>query len=618
MTAVLRHRGPDGTDARISRGERIGLGHQRLAIIDLSDEAAQPMRSPAGNEITYNGEIYNYLEVRAELEARGIAFRTASDTEVVLAAYEAWGPDCLSRLNGMFAFAIYDRHLDVLFAARDRFGEKPFYYSFTRDGRFVFASEIKALLAHPEMRVPVSNEAIFRFLVLREVDRDPGTFFDGIKALPAAHMLEVNGNGVVHMRPYWRLEPVTDIPNEPIEQLQEFRRLFLDSVRLRLRADVPVGTSLSGGLDSSAIVGAIAALGTSRGQHTFSARFPGSSLDEGRYIDAVVAMTGATAHAVRPDPSRIPDEWHSLAWHQESPFLSLSIYAQWCVMRLASQAGVKVLLDGQGADEVLGGYRFFMASYVKDLLRSARVGTAALTVAEHLATQGLRDAPVIGYNFLPRSVGDIVKRRVRAIGIDPGFARAHGSEPVDVPRFDGTLLNQALYVALTQSMLPPLLRYGDRNSMAFGREVRLPFLDHRLVEFAFALPNDMKLRRTRTKVVLRDALADLLPPAVGQRRDKLGYAPPHAQWLRGPLRPWIEDVMGSAAFKTRPWIDTAVTTRAWRAYLDGADRYQADILRWISLEGWARVFIDDRALMLSSHRDRCVCSRGDSALPKAG
>lgn len=593
MGSLLTHRGPDGVRTSLSTDPTYGFAHTRLSILDLTTSGSQPMTSPSGVQIVYNGEIYNYLELRGELEQHGARFFGTSDTEVLLASYDLWGDDCIPRLNGMFAFALFDPRRGKLVAARDRLGEKPFYYTWAPDGTFVFASEVKALLAFPGVQTRANYTSVYRLLAHREIDRDPETFFEEIRSLPPAHSLELRlGERSLHLHRYWALKPA-----EPTQRTSEdleagFRELFIDSVRLRLRSDVAVGSSLSGGLDSSAIVGAIARLGAAKGQHVFSARFPGTSADEGRYIESVVAKTGVIPHDVVPDPMCVPGEWDSLAWYQESPFLSLSVYAQWCVMRAASKVGVTVLLDGQGADELLAGYRFYAAGQLRDLVRRGRLVEAFATLAVHIRNAGLRDMPAVTFHALPPRLARRIKRSVRAIGLDEEFARAHGVDPQAVGAFPGSTLTRMLHTSLTMDMLPSLLRYGDRNSMAFSRELRLPFLDYRLVEYAFTLPDDAKLSSTRTKVILRDSLRDLIPQLVAERRDKLGYAPPQSEWLRGPLRQWVGDVLHSQSFVNRPWIDARLVDRAWHKYLRGASRYEPDIAKWLSLEGWARVFLD--------------------------
>jgi len=590
MSERIAHRGPDGSRI-VVRDHRVGLAHRRLAIIDLSDAAAQPMRSPSGAEIVYNGEIYNYIELRTELKALGVNFQTESDTEVLLAAYDEWGTACLEHLNGMFAFALYDPRRRMLFAARDRFGEKPFYYHRTPDGRFVFASEIKALLAHPNVPCRPQMRSIFRFLRYKETDRDPETFFEEIWALPPAHFLTLSvDDGRVELHRYWALADTPIDLSPRAELVERYRDLLADSIRIRLRSDVPIGSSLSGGLDSSAIVGYIARACGVEHQHTFSARFPGHALDEGRYIGDVVAFTRAEGYEVVavPDAAALA----RTAWHQEQPFLSLSIFAQWSVMRLAREAGVKVLLDGQGADETLGGYHFYLGAHYRELFRRGRWVRLAREVSAYADQNGLRRLGALSYYALPVEVARQAKRFVPARGVAREFAAVHGGMQEALPRIYRDELRQALYASATSTMLPSLLRYADRNSMAFSREVRLPYLDHRLAEFAFRLPSEMRLHGATTKLILRDAMREYLPGSVRARLDKIGYAPPQRAWLLGPLCDFVGDLLDDRRTADRPWTDAMQVRGAWAAFLGGDPRPESEVLRAVSLELWSRQYLD--------------------------
>ena len=592
MLECISHRGPDGV-RQVIRDGRVGLGHRRLAIIDLSDDASQPMQSASGTEVILNGEIYNYLELRTELASAGAAFRTSSDTEVLLAAYDRWGVDCLRRLNGMFAFAMYDPARRTLLLARDRFGEKPLYYHRAGDGTFLFASEVKALLAHPGVTARPERQSIYRFLRHKLAELEPATYFEGIAALPPAHYLELrvdDGSGV--LRRYWSLDGSVQDPRPHHELVAAYRDLLEDSIAIRLRADVAVGSSLSGGIDSSAVVGYLALGRHVERQHTFSARFPGWPLDEGRYIADVTALGHARSHEVEPLPD--PTDLEKVVWHQDQPFGSLSIYAQWSVMRLANQEGVTVLLDGQGADESLAGYHFYFAGLFRYLLRTGRWLALAREMRTFSATHGAARLRSMAFYALPRPAANLLRTMRSGPGIPASFARsqsAQASLPASSDRFR-TDLDQMLASTLTETVLPGLLRYADRNSMAFGREVRLPYLDHRLVELAFSLPWEMKLSRGGTKRILREAMREYLPDSVRGRKDKIGFAPPQAAWLRGPLCEWAEDLLASQRFAEREWTDAPAVRAMWRAFRAGNDQLDGDVWRFLSVEAWARSFLD--------------------------
>jgi len=592
MLACIAHRGPDGV-GQVIRDGRVGLGHRRLAIIDLSDEASQPMRSASGCEVILNGEIYNYLELRVELASGGAAFHTSSDTEVLLAAYDRWGVECLPRLNGMFAFALYDPSRRTLLLARDRFGEKPLYYHRAQDGSFLFASEIKALLGYPGVVARPDRQSVYRFLRHKLTERDPATFFEGITALPPAHYLELGVDGGREvLRPYWSLDASAQDPRPHAELVAAYRDLLQDSIGIRLRADVPVGSSLSGGIDSSAVVGYLARGRQLERQHTFSARFPGWPLDEGRYIADVTALSGARSHEVEPIPD--PADLERVVWHQDQPFGSLSIYAQWSVMRLAQGEGVTVLLDGQGADETLAGYHFYFAALFRYLFRTGRWLQLAREMRDFSAAHGPGPFSSLAFYALPATAAHRLRSVRKAPGIAASFARAQATSmsAQSAPAGFRTDLDQALATTLSETMLPGLLRYADRNSMAFGREVRLPYLDHRVVELAFSLPWEMKLGRGRTKRVLREAMREYLPESVRGRRDKVGYAPPQAAWLRGPLCEWAEDLLASQRYAEREWTDAPTVRSMWRAFRDGKGGLDGDLWRFLSVEAWARSFLD--------------------------
>jgi asparagine synthase (glutamine-hydrolysing) len=591
MLECIAHRGPDGV-GQVIRDGRVGLGHRRLAIIDLSDEASQPMRSASGCELILNGEIYNYVELRSELASSGAVFRTSSDTEVLLAAYDRWGVDCLSRLNGMFALALYDPARRTLLLARDRFGEKPLYYHRAPDGFFLFASEIKALLVYPGVAARAERQTVYRFLRHKLAEHEPATYFEGIVALPPAHYLELHvDDGQQVQQRYWSLEGSVPDPRSRGELVAAYRDLLADSIRIRLRADVAVGSSLSGGIDSSAIVGYLAKGRHVKRQHTFSARFPGWPLDEGGYIADVSAFSRAQSHEVAPAPD--PADLEKVIWHQDQPFGSLSIYAQWAVMRLAREHGVTVLLDGQGADETVAGYPFYFAALFRYLFRTGRWLQLAREMRGFSAVHGRARLRSLAFYAVPESAARLLRGLRRGPGLSAAFARTQAGAGSRAPsaRFR-TDLDEMLASTLTATMLPGLLRYADRNSMAFGREVRLPYLDHRLVELAFSLPWEMKLRGGRTKRILREAMRDYLPDSVRARTDKIGYAPPQAAWLRGPLREWAEDLLASQRFAEREWNDAPAVRAMWEAFRDGKDQPGADVWRFLSVEAWARSFLD--------------------------
>lgn len=592
MRDSLEHRGPDDAGLWSSASGEVILGSRRLAIQDLSPRGHQPMQDPTGRfTIVFNGEIYNWLELRKELEGF-YEFQSGTDTEVLVAAYARWGSNLLSRLNGMFAFAIWDEKQQRLFAARDRLGEKPFYY-YQRPGLFLFGSEIKAILAsglvHPEPNL----KAVYRFVAYRESDTGEGTLYKDILSLPPAHSLfYLPAQGTCKTHEYWDLDPLEEIHyRDERSYADRLRELLIDGVKLRLRSDVPVGSCLSGGMDSSTIVSLAAAQRQGDRQYTFSARFDDPTLDEGVYIRAVTEKLSTPNQTVYPDPFRMVDEINSFTWYQEHPITATSFYSQWCVMRLAKQHGVTVLLDGQGGDELLGGYSQSALPYYQDLFKELRWATLARTLKIQFRQGGLRSYANALSPHLPAPVQRLADFFLEPLPFTRDFARSAFALPTRIRCAFNSALNNELYQQLRCSMLPKLLRFADRSSMAFSREVRLPFLDHRVVEFLFAIPQDQKIRGNMTKYVLRKAMRGTIPEKVLQRTDKKGFETPQSAWLIGPLRPWAEGILHSPAFARRGWVDPHLAHDAWRRFLAHPTRFHSQLLRLLSLEVWAQQFL---------------------------
>jgi len=557
---VAAHRGPDGRGWRTfdSAAGPLALGHLRLSIIDLSDDAAQPMSYADGRFwITFNGEIYNYIELRAELAALGHVFRTASDTEVLLAAYAQWGEAALDRLIGMFAFAIWDAREQVVFAARDRFGIKPLYVYATPTGA-ALASEIKQIAALPGFTARLNLARAYDFLSSGIMDHTGETMFEGVGQLQGGECLRLDlrrwqpGAPLPVRRWYGIIEPGT-LDIDEATAARRFRELLAESVRIHLRSDVPVGTCLSGGLDSSSIVclmtRELAAAGSGARVHSVSACYDAKEVDERPFMEAVVDQTGSIPHWCYP---RVDDAFalaERITWHQDEPYGSTSIFAQWCVFEEAHRAGLKVMLDGQGADEQLAGYHGGFSYYFASLLRQRCFTELLRAMVERRAWHGVSlsdQFQTLVLPLLPAPVARLLRRQRRALaqhdwlngdGMRPylgGSAFERAREQIGRPPVTGV---GDLCVVMTQSSnLAMLLHWEDRNSMAHGIEARVPFLDHRLVEFSLALGNRHKLVGGDTKRVLRSGMNGILPEKVRQRRDKLGFATPEEAWFRGPLR----------------------------------------------------------------------------------
>ncbi|HTO94438.1 MAG TPA: asparagine synthase (glutamine-hydrolyzing) [Bacteroidota bacterium] len=544
MTDLLAHRGPDGGDMRADGGT--ALGHRRLAILDLSDAGKCPMRyvDPAGGAytITFNGEIYNFLELRRELEGLGHRFRSASDTEVVLASYAEWGDEALLKFNGMWAFAIRDEGRNELFLARDRFGVKPLYYH--ANGRIVFASEMKAFTALPGFRVQMNEPLVRRILGASEPweGMTDETMMAGVRSLPAGHSMRVASDGRFSVRKWW--ETRDHLPGVPVryeEQVEEFRRLFLDAVRIRMRSDVPLGSSLSGGLDSSSVASAMAWLhraGTDAlerspadWQKAFVAVFPGSRLDERAWAEAVAPAIGADVRYSAFDPQEAVRTLQDAAWAVEYVHGILASPV-WGIYREMRRSGVVVTLDGHGADELLGGYA--------------------------------------GY--------------------------------LDVPVDE---LNGRLYSDVHRTMLPSILRNYDRCSMAHGVEVRMPLLDWRLVTFAFSLPPAAKIGGGFTKRILRDAVQGILAEPVRTRRSKIGFNAPLIEWFNGPMRDVALRLFEHPFWNDNPFWNGKVAARDLKRRMGAGDwtyREWPDVVRlsiMLNLVLWQSLFVERKRLELS-------------------
>lgn len=639
MTQSLYHRGPDAGGAVVfgmngspvvTRGlgrpgepvewsylpAKAGLGARRLAVIDLSPAGHQPMPDAAASTwLVFNGEIYNHAALRRELEAHGRIFRGRSDTEVVLAAWRVWGEACFARFEGMWALAILDWPARRMALSRDRLGIKPLYLS-RFDGGLAFASEIKSLLALPGAHRGANEARLRDFLVEGLVDHTDDTLFEGIWSLPAGCWmdLDLRGKGEIHaggaVRRYWR--PTFDVT--PFEDAAGLVRETLSAaVASHSAADVAVGSCLSGGIDSSGIVAMIHRLRSTPGapaqltQHTFTTSLPGTDLDERRHAEAVIAACrGLEPHFVEPSAPALLAAMPSLMHHQEQPFGSPSIYLQWEVMKAARAAGMTVLLDGQGGDELFCGYEGLIPAFIAVLLRQARLARARAEYRE-----GSRFFPGgalkkhVAAAAMPASLRDSLRRRHQA-ATQPWLARElFDAQPpprlYDVLRLSpppplddlaaDPFVRRAWSLVLSDS-LPSLLRFEDRNSMAFSIEARVPYLDRAVVELAMAVPPGDKIRNGVLKAVLRDALRGMVPDTVLDRRDKIGFSAPTAAWLRGGLQDWWREALTSKSFIERGCFEPKGVVQLIRQFDEGDEALALPIWRLAITEQWARQFLD--------------------------
>ncbi len=542
MSDKLIHRGPDGEGSFINLKNNVGLAHRRLSIIDLSNAAAQPMHFAGRYTIVYNGEIYNYKELSISLQKEGYHFKTQSDTEVILAAYDFYKEECVKYFDGMFAFAIWDEEMQSLFCARDIFGEKPLYYFMDKEV-FVFASEMKALWAIG-IDKSIDEKMMVNYLALGQVQNTSiksKTFFKNIFSLPAAHA----GTFYLHdshfkLSRYYDIDKGKCIKISEREAIEKMEWLLSNAVDKRLRSDVPVGSSLSGGIDSSTIAYFVSQQHKIKDFKSFSAVFPGFEKDENKLIKELSEHFQLTNHAVAPTSNGLINDFEKLCYHQEEPFASSSIYAQYKVYELAAANNIKVLLDGQGADEVLGGYTKYIHWYLQELNAKNKFGAAwrerkAFKQHNVSVKWGLKNLAAM---FLPSHAAIILEKIEHnkilhnQIISKSLLKEIEGEESNGIYKPVITKLNDILYYNSMQYGLEELLRYADRNSMAHGAEVRLPFLNKELVEFIFTLPSTLKMKDGFTKYILRKTMDEKLPDTILWNPIKTGFEPPQKSWMQ--------------------------------------------------------------------------------------
>lgn len=651
MTSLIRHRGPDdegfvlfggladlplvcggldtpagayATDIPYAPKEQINkleahpvtlaLGHRRLSIVDLSPLGHQPMSYAEGRYwIVYNGEVYNHIELRAELEMLGHRFASHSDTEVILAAYREWGKECLSRFNGMFAFVIYDREQRRLFVARDRFGVKPLYYRVSESG-IAFASEIKQFTVLPQWRAQMNGQRAYDFLNWGITDHTDETLFAGVFQLRGGQALDLDLQAIMEGRQqyaagkrlpvysWYRLTP-RPFSGTLQDAAQQFRDKLTDAVRLRLRADVPVGSCLSGGLDSSSIVCLVNRLLREQSAHelqkTFSACTDVAKFDERKWIDIVVDATGVDAHYVYPALSGLFSEAPAITWHQDEPFGSTSIYAQWNVFRLAAEQQVKVMLDGQGADEQLAGYHGFFGPHLAALFRTLRWAELLKEASAMRRLHGYSYKTAAAYlaNYtLPEQIKNRLRRAAGRADAAPAWLdlrklQCAATNPFQAAGAAEARTVQGLSIAqLTASNLQMLLHWEDRDSMGHSIESRVPFLDYRLVEFVLGLPDEFKLSGGMTKRVLRLGMSGILPDAIRDRTDKLGFVTPEETWLRESAPDLFRERVNAAIDASGGILHKAEVNKMLEDMIGGKARFSYLPWRLISFGEWMKQF----------------------------
>ncbi len=606
MSRLLAHRGPDGDGHWTSHDRRCGLAHRRLSVVDLTPAGAQPMIGPGGVVVSYNGEIYNHPELRRELKAAR-TFRSTSDTEVLLAAYERWGEACLDRLRGMFAFVLWDPDRQTLFAARDRFGIKPLYYAIV-DRILYLASEAKALLPFLPS-IDTCREALSEYFVFQYTLNDR-TLFDGIRTLAPGHALTVR-DGEIRIRRYWDVQYEVERGRPPEHFVERFRTLFSDSLSLHLRADVPLGAYVSGGLDSS-LIAALAARDRDAPRIGFHGRFtefPG--YDESRYAAAASDAAGLDLHTIDIAAADFRNRIEDVIYHLDFPVAGPGAFPQFMVSALAARH-VKSVLGGQGGDELLGGYARYLLAYFEQCIKSAIDGTYqngnyVVTIESIVPNLGLLDGyrPLMQefwreglFDELDRRYFRLIDRSTDMTGeVDPSLLDKTAAFEKFRTIFNNAdnVRKEAYFDKMThfdfKCLLPALLQVEDRMSMAHGLESRVPFLDHRLVEFLATVPADVKFKGGQGKQLVKSAYRDMIPAIILNRRDKMGFPVPLKEWFEGPLRDFVTDTLSAPRARTRGYVDTSAVLKN----ADRIGRYSRKLWGLLELELWQKRFHDRAA-----------------------
>jgi len=609
MMAKMKHRGPD--DDGVFLDQNIGFGFVRLSIIDLSDAGHQPMFDQSGRfMIIHNGEVFNYIELRNELLSKGYKFISDTDTEVILYSFIEWGPACLDKFNGMWAFCIYDLETSKLFLCRDRFGIKPLYYHLD-ENRFVFCSEIQPILSISNYKASPNEQIIFDYLAFNRTDHSNETFFKNIYKLEHGNYLSIDLNPV---KDYFKKIPWSStkidsdhatilkgkwydlkkkvLKSDPFEGPEEYLEMFRSSINLRLRSDVPIGVCFSGGLDSSSIVSILLENAKQKNLNSFSAIYgSGKRGDESEFIyeykDIIKNM-----HFTSPSHSDFLNDILKFTKLHTEPFPSTSIYAQYKVMELAKEHSV-VTLDGQGADEALAGYHYFFGYYFRDLLKKLSIGKLSKEAFGYFKNHNsIYALKAMTFLFLPKKI-QINSQLNRRGYINTKFASQHSNSSIipkslyDVDSLQESLLNHFEY------KLEHLLKWEDKNSMAFSLESRVPFLDYRLVHKTLSLPSSNMIEKGVTKKILRESMSGIVPKKIRMRQDKVGFESPEGEWFREPsFNKFISNIIDSESFKSRGIINSKSARSLYNKHLNNKIDVSNEIWKMINLELWYRQFID--------------------------
>lgn len=625
MNNIIKHRGPDdegyvlinekeitnasGYDTvdtlkekyksinKIPNDYNIILGHRRLSILDLSEKGHQPMQDEKENiSIVFNGEIYNYIEIKEELKDKGYSFNTNCDTEVIINAYKEWGTSCVNRFNGMWAFALYDKKQSKIFCSRDRFGIKPFYY-YIDEEKIIFASEIKQIIEDKSIKRIANDKLIYNYLFYGKDDYNDETFFKSIYSLLPSHNLEIrfdfnNSSFETKIYRYYDLEK-KKIQNSEQINIKELNEEFERSIKYRLRSDIPVGSCLSGGLDSSSIV--IKACKELEKEQknkifeTFTSSYDENpEIDERFYSQKIVQRSGCKENLVFPNKEDLKEDIEKVIWHQDTPFPTLSIYAQWCVMREANKKGIKVLLDGQGGDETLLGYERYVVFLLKDNLKKLKLKCFYKNYKLYKSSYHLTFSRMMQYllyfsniHFLQYLTRYIKSKKMNCLNKEFFKAQKKNKDYLKNMNFKNWFELQKTEIC--HSNLIPLLRYEDRNSMAFSIETRVPFLDYELIEKEMQIPLEHKIKNGYTKNILREIMKDEMDEEVVFRKNKLGFAAPQKNWINELDESYIYEFINN--MKTKKYFNEKTIKEIFEKKIN-------DEMRWkfLSLEIWIKVY----------------------------
>jgi asparagine synthase (glutamine-hydrolysing) len=582
MMQKMKHRGPDDEGIFIEEG--IGLGFVRLSILDLSLSGHQPMASDDDRyRMIFNGEVYNYIELRDELKSKGYQFKSNSDSEVVLKSYQEWGEACLDKFNGMWALTIYDRERKELFGARDRFGVKPFYY-YKDDESFIFASEIKSI-KEVIPSLSINEQAVFDYLSFNRTDYGARTFYNEIEKIPHGHSFRLSCDGVFKLHKWYDLE--SNCNKESIDA-KGYEALFTSAVKLRMRSDVPVGVCLSGGLDSSSVVSVVSKRLNIPDIKTFSAVYEkGQHGDESAFINLLSPMLNHMNY-IKPNAKTFFRELDDFVYAMDEPIPSTSPYAQYKVMQLAHKHAV-VTLDGQGADEQLAGYHYFYGFYFKELLGRMAFGKFFSEIFYYIKQQkSLYGVKALLFFLLPENLKIKMKVKKTAYIQNSFYQRFNKRNRLASELYGAGTLKDSLFNHF-EYKLEHLLKWADLNSMRFSIESRMPFLDYRFVEQTLSLKNDSYIKKGTTKYILRESMRGILPEKIRLRYDKIGFATPENEWFREPFfREMIMDMLDNPTEKLKRFINTDRAKEMYIKHLNHETNCSKDIWKWINLDMWLK------------------------------